>query len=180
MQIINLASIKKVPWKNGGGLAQELFRFPLGSEADFLQRISIADVESSGPFSLYPGYHRILIILRGEGVLIKEPHLETTLKPLEIVFHFRGASQIQCDLLGGSVQDFNFIYKDTLNFSAEIKTYKPGSEIFLRNTSLKYAYQVQGTVQFENQEIGQETLWIGEELEESFKTTTDSIFIEIR
>ena len=57
---IEASSQKVMPWKNGGGVTTEIAKD--GSEP-FLWRASRAQVASDGPFSYFPGYDRILIIL---------------------------------------------------------------------------------------------------------------------
>ena len=50
------------PWQNGRGTTHEVFRDPPGSGA-FDVRVSIALVEESGPFSLFPGYRRFTFLV---------------------------------------------------------------------------------------------------------------------
>ena len=58
-----------MPWKNGGGVTTEIAVFPPGAGLDdFAWRISMARVESDGPFSLFPGVDRTLMLLDGEGL----------------------------------------------------------------------------------------------------------------
>src|SRR5689334_4844647 len=69
-------------WKNGGGTTTELAREDAGDR--WLWRVSIADVEVSGPFSDFAGYRRIIALLDGNGmalsfdrappVIIDRPH----------------------------------------------------------------------------------------------------------
>jgi environmental stress-induced protein Ves len=56
------------PWKNGGGVTTDVLVWPerAGLE-DFIARVSIAEVASDGPFSLFPGIDRTTSILSGQG-----------------------------------------------------------------------------------------------------------------
>ncbi|OJT17017.1 hypothetical protein BO221_47220 [Archangium sp. Cb G35] len=57
-----------MPWKNGGGVTRELWKLPHPFDpARFLARVSIATVGASGPFSVFPGVDRTLMILEGAG-----------------------------------------------------------------------------------------------------------------
>jgi uncharacterized protein len=60
---------RRMPWKNGGGSTLELAVEPPGAtlEADFHWRLSSAEVETSGPFSSFPGRERWLMLLQGAG-----------------------------------------------------------------------------------------------------------------
>lgn len=51
-----------MPWKNGGGTTREIARFPPDQD-EYLFRVSNAEVTSNGPFSLFPRYDRILLLL---------------------------------------------------------------------------------------------------------------------
>lgn len=51
------SSWKAQPWKNGRGITREIWRTPEGA-GDYDLRVSIAEVTSSGPFSIFPGYRR--------------------------------------------------------------------------------------------------------------------------
>jgi environmental stress-induced protein Ves len=69
MQLLPAAAHRRMPWKNGGGMTTEIAVFPPGAGLDdFAWRISMARVESDGPFSLFPGIDRTLMLLDGEGL----------------------------------------------------------------------------------------------------------------
>jgi environmental stress-induced protein Ves len=50
-------------WKNGGGVTEVVATD--GADFDFDWRVSIAQVETDGPFSVFPGVDRMLTVLRG-------------------------------------------------------------------------------------------------------------------
>ena len=68
MRILRAGNYRRMKWKNGGGETTEIALFPENAGLnDFDWRISMARVESAGPFSLFPGVDRTLSILEGEG-----------------------------------------------------------------------------------------------------------------
>jgi len=69
MRLLPAAAHRRMPWKNGGGVTTEIAVFPpeAGLE-DFSWRISMARVETDGPFSLFPGIDRTLMLLDGQGL----------------------------------------------------------------------------------------------------------------
>lgn len=97
------------PWKNGGGRTTELEVEPEGG-SKFLWRLSIADVERSGPFSDFAGYKRTIMLLEGDGMALAfdgtAPHrIAEPLRP----FVFDGGWKTECRLLGGPVRDLNLM-----------------------------------------------------------------------
>lgn len=57
-------------WRNGGGVTHDVALFPEGAgDEDFLWRASIATIAADGPFSLWPGVDRALLLLHGRLAL---------------------------------------------------------------------------------------------------------------
>lgn len=91
------------PWKNGGGLTTELARAPLW-------RLSIADVDRSGPFSDFTGYERTIMLLSGDGMeLAFDQAPGAHIDRPEVPFVFDGGWKAHCTLLGGPVKDMNLM-----------------------------------------------------------------------
>lgn len=80
-----------------------------GSLEDFDWRISMARVERDGPFSLFSGIERTILVLSGAGVLLTVDGLETRLLPGDPPFQFAGDSRTTCRLLAGPVTDINIM-----------------------------------------------------------------------
>ncbi len=55
-RILTPSEFRPQPWKNGGGVTDEIVRWPDTELYDV--RISIADDRAPGPFSRFPGYRR--------------------------------------------------------------------------------------------------------------------------
>ena len=101
------ADYQRQAWRNGGGWTTELEKEGAGK---FLWRLSIAEVERSGPFSDFAGYERTLVLLEGDGMeltfdtaavaVVDQPH-----RPLV----FDGGARVDCRLLGGPVKDMNLM-----------------------------------------------------------------------
>lgn len=92
------------PWANGGGITYEVMRSPQGG-ADFDWRVSIAEIASDGPFSLYSGVDRVLILLRGAMVLAIDgvSREVSRFSPIE----FAGDSYVESRLSEGPTTDLN-------------------------------------------------------------------------
>ncbi|MBZ0261866.1 MAG: HutD family protein [Hyphomicrobiales bacterium] len=66
---ITLDQQKEMPWKNGGGRTRELWK--VEDDEGVLWRASIATINASGPFSIFPGCDRIIAVIAGHPVLLK-------------------------------------------------------------------------------------------------------------
>ncbi|MFC5476310.1 HutD family protein [Paraherbaspirillum soli] len=101
------------PWKNGGGSTRTLSSYPADAGFDdFLWRVSIADVDQSGPFSSFPGIDRVIMLLDGPGMQLnfadgKVHGLTTPLLP----YCFKGEEQLDARLEGGACRDFNLMLR---------------------------------------------------------------------
>jgi len=103
------ADYRLMSWKNGAGSTTELAIHPKESciGASFLWRLSIASLTTSGPFSSFPGYDRIIILLSGNPMrLVHHDIAEQQLHALAPV-RFRGEWATSGYLNGSDVQDFN-------------------------------------------------------------------------
>ncbi|TPI13945.1 HutD family protein [Mesorhizobium sp. B4-1-3] len=109
MRILRAAGYRVMPWKNGGGTTTEIAISPDGAGLDdFDWRVSMARVETSGPFSSFAGIDRTLSVLEGEGIVLDiagrppEP-LTADSAPLA----FPGDVPTGAALIGGPITDLN-------------------------------------------------------------------------
>jgi environmental stress-induced protein Ves len=80
MRFLRAADRMARPWKNGGGTTRDVAAWPAGAGMDdFDWRISIADVETSGPFSVFLGVDRVLTVIRGRGLQLAVVGMAPTL-----------------------------------------------------------------------------------------------------
>lgn len=107
------ADYKRTAWKNGGGTTTELAISPENATlSDFLWRVSIAEVEADGPFSLFPGCERAIMLIEGAGMTLDggEHGSIPLLEPLQ-TRSFSGDRPILGRLVSGPVRDFNLIVR---------------------------------------------------------------------
>ncbi len=133
---IALADTTPMPWKNGGGTTRELLSWPPGV-ADWHWRISVAQVETEGPFSRFDGVQRWFAVLDGEGVelaLGQGPELQTQRLTRESpVFAFDGAQSVDCRLINGPTQDFNLMVR-SVHASAQLQRVRDSMEVHSRES----------------------------------------------
>ena len=123
--ILNADEFQTNPWKNGGGVTHEIARHAVGN--GWLWRISIAEVGSDGPFSVFPGMTRILTVIDGAGIdlLSADGVLEARLhRPAP----FSGDLDVTARLVGGPVRNLNLIYN--------AKVIEPAVEVILGPATL--------------------------------------------
>jgi len=109
MRILRAAEYRSMPWKNGGGVTTEIAVSPAGAGLDdFDWRVSMARVESSGPFSVFAGVDRTLAVLEGEGLALElagRPPSEVTSASAPLFFP--ADVPTQASLIAGPITDLN-------------------------------------------------------------------------
>ena len=107
MRIIRFYDLHTQLWKNGGGSTREIAAFR--SNQDTIWRISMADVETEGPFSVFSGLTRILTVVKGKGICLK--HAGGTIDALfGVPVLFDGALPIRSKLMDGPISDLNLMF----------------------------------------------------------------------
>jgi len=62
LSLLRASDYQRVRWKNDGGWTTEIARDPSAAADDFRWRVSIADIESDGPFSFHHGLVIVLLV----------------------------------------------------------------------------------------------------------------------
>ncbi len=111
MHIVRFADCPPSPWKNGGGITRQLLIRPAAANLDdFALRVSVADVDSDGPFSRFDGIDRTLTLLEGGGLQLQRDGAPlATLQADSPLLHFAGEWPISSQRLAGKVRDFNIM-----------------------------------------------------------------------
>jgi uncharacterized protein len=108
--ILRAADHRRMRWLNGGGWTSEILAWP--HHDDWEWRLSIADIERSGPFSVFPDVDRTIALLQGVGfVLSATEQPSVTIVRRHEPFEFSGAEPIECTLIDGPVQDLNLMVR---------------------------------------------------------------------
>lgn len=113
LTILRAAQRVATRWKNNGGATREVAAFPSGSGFDdFAWRVSIADVESDGPFSRFDGIDRTIVLLGGDGMtLALDGAREHRLRQPFVPFEFSGETDVDGRLENGPTLDFNLMVR---------------------------------------------------------------------
>lgn len=113
LRIVRGATLQAAPWKNGGGVTREIAADPVGADLEsFAWRVSVAEVERSGPFSRFAGVDRTLVLLAGAGMHLIEARGAThaLMQPLAVA-QFDGAVALDAQLVDGATRDFNLMVR---------------------------------------------------------------------
>lgn len=111
--IIRLQDCPSQPWQNGLGRTRELAVHPAGAgHDDFLWRVSIAEVDTAAPFSVFPGIDRKIALLDGDGfsMTLDDERTHALIRPL-VPFAFSGEAKVAVTLAGGPTRDFNLMVR---------------------------------------------------------------------
>ena len=111
MYVVRAADAPRVRWRKSVPATVVDSAGAVGSADSFDWRVSIADVETDGPFSAFDGYDRVLVLLDGAGM---DLHFtvtgETTrLRPADRRAKFAGQAPIHATLVDGPTSDFNLM-----------------------------------------------------------------------
>lgn len=97
------------PWHNGGGSTRVLHSGP--ASAEWLWRVSLADITQDGPFSAFPGVRRWFTVVQGAGVRQGLAAGSVALTPNSSPVAFDGAEAPGCSLLGGATRELNLMLR---------------------------------------------------------------------
>lgn len=107
-RLLRPADYRRTRWANDGGWTSEVTREPENHDAAFNWRVSIAEIESDGPFSRFPGITRDLLLLEGRGIELQiDAQPPQSLTDQLAHLRFDGASSVSCHLVDGPARDFN-------------------------------------------------------------------------
>ena len=108
MQILRTRDRVSTPWKNGGGSTAEIAVSPAGAGLnDFDWRVSVAQLERGGPFSVFPGIDRNLTLLSGRVSLAIAGRDAVELSPGSPSVEFAGNAETSATIINSPASDLN-------------------------------------------------------------------------
>jgi uncharacterized protein len=109
MQLIRATDCRRMKWKNGGGETAEVAISPPQSSLEsFDWRISLARVETDGPFSAFAGVDRSLAVVDGAGLRLQVAGREAMeLSALSSACAFPADIPTSATLIAGPITDLN-------------------------------------------------------------------------
>lgn len=131
MQIIRQCNFRTTQWKNGGGITHEITAHQ--GSGYMIWRLSVAEVVSDGPFSIFEGKERILTVIEGSGIELLHDGGKISARPFQPV-RFSGELPIDGILTLGGVRNFNLIF-DPSQVKAAVELVSPPDIEPLTSTS---------------------------------------------
>ena len=106
-----VSDAEPVAWRNGGGTTRVLATWP--DAADWIVRVSVAEILASGPFSTFEGVDRWFAVLSGDGVrLDTKAAAAREVSPSESTLHrFAGDLPTWCTARGVRTEDLNIMLR---------------------------------------------------------------------
>ena len=160
-RVIPANEYRRVRWKNGTGWTREIARKPDREDWDW--RLSIAEIEQDGPFSVFPGIERELVLIRGNGLRLRFEDGEVReLQPPHERIRFAGERVVDGELLEGPTHDFNLMWRRDA-ISAEL-LHRPlvGPMLFFTEPGTSWAiHLLAGQARFDHAS-GFQDLWAGD------------------
>ncbi len=112
VRVVRYSQAPSTPWKNGLGLTRQLAIHPHGATTEcFEWRISIARLDQSADFSLFPGIERCLAVLEGEMTLQRDSSAPLPLTLDSPPVSFAGDTASSGQVVRGPVLDLNVMYQ---------------------------------------------------------------------
>lgn len=106
-RLIRVSDCPPQAWKNGGGITHELLTLP--NAANWVLRISVADITQNGAFSSFAGVQRSFAVIEGHGVELRFAHQTVRLTQASEPLQFDGAAAPDCALIDGATRDLNLM-----------------------------------------------------------------------
>jgi uncharacterized protein len=126
-RVLRFEQHRRMPWRNGGGVTYEVAASPAGNDlSEFDWRISIAEVQGGGPFSVFPGIDRTIILVEGEWMALTvdgQRHRFGLREP----FRFDGGAETVCEVAGPS-RDLNVMTRRG-RATASVAIVSPGGSV---------------------------------------------------
>lgn len=111
-RVLAPSDYRRMPWKNGGGFTTEIVVAPAAATFDaFAWRVSLADVDESGPFSSFANVDRVLVLTAGNGMRLTDDGITLDVTRPYNPVRFAGERPLHCSLVSGPVRDFNLMVR---------------------------------------------------------------------
>jgi len=103
---------RRLRWRNGAGWTREILAAAPVEGGDWDWRLSIAEIEADGPYSLFPGVEREQVLLSGEGLALDfGAGDERALAPPHGRQRFAGDLPVAARRVSGRAEVFNLMWR---------------------------------------------------------------------
>ncbi|HTO57806.1 MAG TPA: HutD family protein [Pseudomonadales bacterium] len=106
---VAIARLPSEPWRNGYGTTRTVATGGAAESNGWDWRVSVADIASDGPFSIFPGVDRHLALVEGRGVVLYGDARTARVTRIGQVATFAGEESLHARLLDGPVRVWNLM-----------------------------------------------------------------------
>ncbi|MGK5682342.1 HutD/Ves family protein [Actinoplanes sp. URMC 104] len=117
-KVIRTQDVAEAPWANGRGRTREIYK--QAQDDRLAWRLSLATIQSPGPFSVLPGVRRTLLLASGDILRLSVNGCATTLHHTESVV-FDGAADVEVVSAPDGCQALNLMTGDCLDGRLEVR-----------------------------------------------------------
>ena len=178
------ADSRRVPWKNGRGVTEELLLWPPSTSferGDFEWRIARAGVAEDAPFSPFPGFERVLVVISGPGLRLAHGAAAPVVVPPLQPHVFSGDDPTRAGLLGGPVSDLNVLARRGVARAQVAVLRGAGAELHADHAVLHAVAALRAQVGESGVALAAgESLWIREAAAELRVTGGVGVLVQIR
>ena len=129
LSLLRDGTYDRKPWKNGGGITEDVWLFPEGAtHDDFDIRLSLAEISREGPFSAFPGIDRTITLVGGDQFVLEFDDGTRRRMTLLDPFSFDGALTPGSRLDGALSRDFNVMTRRS-RWSHQVTVHRNGGSI---------------------------------------------------
>lgn len=129
LSLLRDGTYDRKPWKNGGGITEDVWLFPAGAtHDDFDIRLSLAEISREGPFSAFPGIDRTITLVGGDPFVLEFDDGTRRRMTMLDPFSFDGALTPGSRLDGAPSRDFNVMTRRG-RWSHQVTVHRNGGSI---------------------------------------------------
>jgi uncharacterized protein len=163
MRILRAEDYRVMPWKNGQGATREIAVHPEGASLDnFMWRVSLAQVNAPGPFSLFRDCDRILCVVRGGPLYLSVAKAQPVRLEIDTPFYFAADVETEATALEDGVLDFNVMVRRG-HYRASIECCREPVNL-PASSHARFVFVKEGSARTAEGEFLRygDTLWVGE------------------
>lgn len=148
--LLRRSDYRAMQWKNGRGTTEEIAIDPPGAvfsdQTPFLWRLSTAQVNEGGAFSLFPGYRRMLTLVEGSELkLYFGPEKRNFVLRQGEVCEFSGDETVFTDSGVSGMKDLNFIWRvNQVKVCLEVISFKVKPRSFHLSGHTSFVFAMKG------------------------------------
>jgi environmental stress-induced protein Ves len=161
-RVVRIADLVAAPWSNGGGWTREIYkRLSAQHSGQPVWRLSLATIDTTGPFSVLPDARRYLLLASDTSLQLSIDGIVHTLRYTDSVA-FDGDARVGGVAVSGACQTLNLMTYGALGGHLEVA--RPGGTADLSDRDAAPVVVLDGRLHVSDEPLGRyDTLVLGRE-----------------